>query len=91
MRNWATVQQYYDFVNENDLKPFDGVEWYPFIEGLASGGSFDDALQVSKYVIAISPNNQEYLENLCYVWDRAAKNTGISEQISNSKIILGCK
>lgn len=90
LKDYTEVKKLYKAVVRNGLKPFDGVEWYPFVEGLASAGDFENAVSVSKKVIELNPKSTEYRANLCYVWDRVAANTDYDEQVTQAKAQLGC-
>lgn len=90
LNDYDSIQGLYGEVIDAGLRPNNGIEWYPFIEGLAAAGAFQDAINVSQKVIAISPESEEYLSHMCEIWDRVAANTHFSSEITGAKLELGC-
>ena len=90
LNEYDSIQSLYEEVINEDLQPSNGIEWYPFIEGLAAAEAFQDAINVSQKVIAINPESEEYLSHICAIWDRVAASTEFGSVIAEAKLELGC-
>ena len=64
-KDYASIQKYYQTVKEKSLKPHEGYELTPFIEGLAGAGDWSTALTLAQQAIRESPASDAYPVSLC--------------------------
>ncbi|MHC1740412.1 MAG: hypothetical protein AB9897_04805 [Anaerolineaceae bacterium] len=67
MEDFTAIQQNYQVVVEKGYQPVNDYEWFPFIEGLARGGDWQDAIALSQRVIEENPTNESYQPFICQI------------------------
>ena len=74
-----------------NLTPLDITEYYPFVEGLGFTGKLDEAIELSRQMVAEKASSRK---GLCQIWGRI-ENNGVENQsdlelIRDIKIELSC-
>jgi len=64
--DWAGVAALYDEAQRLGLRPANGVEWAPFIVGLAHGGRREEAGRLSQAALDYNTNLRPYV---CGLWE----------------------
>lgn len=91
-RNWELIEILYKDVKSLNIKPRDGREWFPFIEGLSHLSKWEEATEITNQALKTTSDMEPML---CLLWKKISSDT--PETIQKQKVIseifkkLDCK
>ena len=71
-RNWELIEILYKNVKSLNIKPRDGREWFPFIEGLSHLSKWEEATEITNQALKTTSNMEPML---CLLWKRITDDT----------------
>jgi hypothetical protein len=89
--DFVLILENYNIVQNQNLKPHYGYEWFPFIEGLARGGDWQAAFELSEKVIEQNITNESYQYSICQKLNRIIIETNNPDKTKTITDKLNCK
>ncbi|MHC1740413.1 MAG: hypothetical protein AB9897_04810 [Anaerolineaceae bacterium] len=90
LKDYETIVKNYHTVIDNNFRAFNGYEWFPFVEGLARAGDWQNAIELSGQIIAENPQNDSYQPILCQLLTKVKISTNSNDQAAPSLAAVGC-